>query len=154
MGVRLTKTQRQKLKQLMIIADMHRYTDSEAIQFIRESLGWEVSRQTLYNIRREQRKDAISWLSKMRSGKYGYIIEFKKQVEEFELYKEIWFKLYDSTKSEFIKLKCIEKMAHMTIALVNMYNLLPQIAQNVPIDVINNNNKIDYYKDDKDLSVY
>jgi hypothetical protein len=42
----------------------------------------------------------------------------------------------------------------MIIALVNMYNLLPQIAQNVPIELIDkNNNKIDYDKD-KDLSVY
>ena len=41
------------------------------------------------------------------------------------------------------------KDAHMTMALVNMYQLLPQIAQNVPIELINN--KIDY---DKDLSVY
>jgi hypothetical protein len=39
----------------------------------------------------------------------------------------------------------------MNIALVQMYQLLPQIAQNVPIELINN--KIDYYKD-KDLSVY
>ena len=41
--------------------------------------------------------------------------------------------------------------SHMNIALVQMYQLLPQIAQNVPIELINN--KIDYYKD-KDLSVY
>jgi hypothetical protein len=81
--------------------------------------------------------------------KYSYIAEFKRQIEEFELYKAMLFKLYDSTKSELLKFKCIEKMSHMTIALVNMYNLLPQIAQNVPIELKNNN--IDY---DKDLSVY
>ena len=61
----------------------------------------------------------------------------------------MFFHLYDTTKSEFLKFKCIEKMSQMTIALVNMYNLLPQIAQNVPIELKNNN--IDY---DKDLSVY
>jgi hypothetical protein len=84
--------------------------------------------------------------------KYSYIAEFKRQIEEFELYKAMFFRLYDTTKSEFLKLKCIEKMSHITIALVNMYNVLPQIAQNVPIDVVNNNNnKIDY---DKGLSVY
>ena len=55
------------------------------------------------------------------------------------------------THSDVIKLKCIEDMFKANIALVNMYNLLPRIAENVPIDVINSNNKIDY---DKDLSVY
>ena len=85
--------------------------------------------------------------------KYSYIAEFKRQIDKFEMYEAMFFHLYDTTKSEFLKLKCIEKMSHMNIALVNMYHLLPQIAQNVPLDVINNNsnNKIDY---DKDLSVY
>jgi hypothetical protein len=41
-------------------------------------------------------------------------------------------------------------MAHMTIALVNMYQLLPQIAQNVPIELINNKNKKGYYHNDID----
>jgi hypothetical protein len=94
------------------------------------------------------------WLSKMRANKkYSFIAEFKRQIEQFELYQSMFFHLYDITKSEFLKFKCIEKMSHITMALVNMYNLLPQIAQNVPIDVINNNNnnKIDY---DKGLSVY
>src|ERR671931_1304608 len=123
------------------------------MQFIRESLGYDISRETLYNIKRENKQDTISWLSKMRANKkYSYIAEFKRQIEEFELYKAMWFKLYDSTKSELLKLKCIEKMSHMTIALVNMYNLLPQIAQNVPIELIDNNKT--YYYNDKDLSVY
>ena len=82
--------------------------------------------------------------------KYSYIAEFKRQIEEFELYKAMFFHLYDTTKSEFLKFKCIKEMSLMTIALVNMYHLLPQIAQNVPIELINNT-KIDY---DKDLSVY
>ena len=83
--------------------------------------------------------------------KYSYIAEFKRQIDKFEMYEAMFFHLYDTTKSEFLKLRCIEKMAHMTIALVNMYHLLPQIAQNVPIELINSNNKLDY---DKDLSVY
>src|SRR5919197_2751788 len=150
MAARLTKTQRQKLKQLIIVADIHRYTEAETLQFIRESVGYDISRETLYQIKRENKQEAINWLSKMKGNKkYSYIAEFKRQIEEFELYKAMFFHLYDTTKSEFLKLKCIEKMAHMTIALVNMYNLLPQIAQNVPIELKNNN--IDY---DKDLSVY
>ena len=153
MAARFTKTQRQKLKQLIMVADIHKYTEAETLQFIRESVGYDISRETLYQIKRENKQEAINWLSKMKGNKkYSYIAEFKRQIEEFELYKAMFFHLYDTTKSEFLKLKCIEKMAHMTIALVNMYNLLPQIAQNVPIDVINNNNKIDY--NDKDLSVY
>ena len=150
---KFTKTQRQKLKQLIIVAEIHRYTEAETLQFIRELLGYEISRETLYEIKRENKQEAINWLSKMRGNKkYSYIAEFKRQIEEFELYKSMLFKLYDSTKSELLKLKCIEKMSHMTIALVNMYNLLPQIAQNIPIELINN--KGDYYNDDKDLSIY
>src|SRR5919108_795236 len=106
MAARLTKTQRQKLKQLIIVAEIHRYTETETVQFIRESLGYEVSRETLYQIKRENKQDAISWLSKMRENKkYSYIAEFKRQIEEFELYKAMLFKLYDNTKSELLKLK-------------------------------------------------
>jgi hypothetical protein len=84
--------------------------------------------------------------------KYSYIAEFKRQIDKFEMYEAMFFHLYDTTKSESLKFKCIEKMTHMNMALVNMYNLLPQIAQNVPIELKNNsNNKIDY---DKGLSVY
>ena len=84
--------------------------------------------------------------------KCSYIAESKRQIEEFELYKAMFFHLYDTTESEVLKFRGIEKMTQMNIALVNMHNLLPQIAQNVPIDVVNNN-KNDY-NDDKDLSAY
>jgi hypothetical protein len=153
MAQRFTKSQRQKLKQLILIADMHRYTEAETLQFIKGSLGYEISTRTLYDIKRENKQEAISWLSKMRGNKkYSYIAEFKRQIEKFEQYEATFFHLYDTTKSEFLKLRCIEKMSHMNIALVNMYNLLPQIAQNVPIELINNNKT--YYYNDKDLSVY
>ena len=70
MAARLTKTQRQKLKQLIIVAEIHRYTETETLQFIRESLGYDnISRETLYNIKRENKQEAISWLSKMRANK-------------------------------------------------------------------------------------
>src|ERR687888_2344425 len=99
MAQRFTRSQRQKLKQLILIGDMHRYTESEMMQFIKESLGYEISTRTLYEIKRENKQDAISWLSKMRGNKkYSYITEFKRQIEEFELYKAMLFKLYDSTK--------------------------------------------------------
>jgi hypothetical protein len=53
--------------------------------------------------------------------KYSYISEFKRQIEKFEQYEAMFFHLYDTTKSEFLKLRCIEKMSHMNIALVNEY---------------------------------
>jgi hypothetical protein len=97
---------------------------------------------------------SIRWLQKMKWGKYDYMVKFKEQVDKFEQYEAMFFKLYTTTQSEFIKLKCIEDMFKTNIALVNMYHLLPQIVQNVPLDMINNsNNKIDYYND-MDLSVY
>jgi hypothetical protein len=150
MAARLTKSQRQKLKQLILIGDIKRYTEAEMMQFITESLGYEISKDTLYRIRRENKAESIKWITKLEHGKYDYIAEFKKQVHKFEQYEAMFFHFYDTAKSEFLKLKCIEKMSHMNIALVNMYNLLPQMAQNAPIEVINNNKK-DY---DKDLSVY
>jgi hypothetical protein len=84
-------------------------------------------------------------------GRYDYIAEFKEHVDKFKQYEAMFFKLYTTTQSEFIKLKCIEDMFKTNIALVNMYQLLSQIAQNLPIELINN--KIDYHND-KDLSVY
>ena len=60
MAARLTKSQRQKLKQLIIIADINRYTEAETMQFIRESLGYEITKPTLYKIKAEQRAEAIS----------------------------------------------------------------------------------------------
>ena|SRR5919201_1659354 len=147
MAARLTKSQRQKLKQLILIGDIQRYTEAEIMQFITESLGYEISKDTLYRIRRENKAESIKWITKLEHGKYDYIAEFKKQVEKFEQYEAMFFHLYDTTKSEFLKLRCIEKMSHMNIALVNIYNLLPQIAQNVPIDLINKNKKGCYHND-------
>ena len=44
MAARFTKSQRQKLKQLIWIGDMHRYTEAEMLQFIKDSLGYEEAR--------------------------------------------------------------------------------------------------------------
>jgi hypothetical protein len=89
MAARLTKSQRQKLKQLIVIADIHRYTEAETMHFIRESLGYEITKPTVYKIKREQRQDAISWLSKMRSEKYIAILQNSKdRLKSFRLTKQ------------------------------------------------------------------
>jgi hypothetical protein len=55
MAARFSKSQRQKLKQLILIGDMHQYTEAETLQFIKESLGYEISTRTLYDIKRENK---------------------------------------------------------------------------------------------------
>jgi hypothetical protein len=80
-------------------------------------------------------------------GRYDYIAKFKEQVDKFAQYEAMYFKLYEKTESDVIKLKCIEDMFKANIALVQMYQLIPQIAQNVPLDVINKNKKGYYHND-------
>ena len=68
MAARLTKSQRQKLKQLILIGDIQRYTEAEMMQFITESLGYEISKDTLYRIRRENKAESIKWITKLEHG--------------------------------------------------------------------------------------
>jgi hypothetical protein len=46
----------------------------------------------------------------MKQGKYDYIAKFREQIDKFEHYESMCYKLYESTESDIIKLKCIEDM--------------------------------------------
>jgi hypothetical protein len=65
---RFTKSQKQKLKQLILIGDIHRHTETEMLQFIRESLGYDVHVNTIYKIRRENRYDKYKMVAKDEVG--------------------------------------------------------------------------------------
>jgi hypothetical protein len=84
----------------------------------------------------------------MKTTKDHYINQFQQRIKEIELYRGMLFNLYNNTKSEIIKVKCISEMMKTTEDLVYLYDMLPSIGARVSSSssssssIIDNNNFI------------
>jgi hypothetical protein len=124
---KLTALQKERLYQLVSIADAEGFTSEEAAQFITETLGVKLSPEYVRYTRRKMRAESHSWLTKMKTSKDHYISEFKKRVEEVSIARSMFFKLYNQTQSDLVKLGCIRGILKAAEDMSELYGVLPLI---------------------------
>jgi hypothetical protein len=105
---KLTALQKERLYQLVSVADAERFTSEQAAQFITETLGLKLSPEYIRYTRRKMRAESYSWLTKMKTSKDRYINEFKKRVEEVSIARAMFFKVYHHTDNDFVKCNVLE----------------------------------------------
>ena len=80
---KLTTSQKERLYQLVSVADAEGFTSEQAAQFVSETLGITLSANYIRYTRRKMRGESYSWLTKMKTSKDHYINEFKRGLKRF-----------------------------------------------------------------------
>ena len=140
---KLTALQKERLYQLVSIADAEGFTSEQAAQFITETLGVKLSPEYIRYTRRKMRGESYSWLTKMKSSKDHYIYEFKKRVDEVTIARSMFFKVYHHTDNDFVKVQCARGILKAAEDMSELYGVLPLIEGanfNLAKGIKNNNN--------------
>src|ERR671935_3292797 len=136
---KLTALQKERLYQLVSVADAEGFTSEQAAQFVSETLGITLSANYIRYIRRKMRGESYSWLTKMKTSKDHYINEFKKRVEEVSIARAMFFKVYHHTDNDFVKVQCARGILKAAEDMSELYGVLPLIEGGAGA---NNNNNI------------
>jgi hypothetical protein len=103
---KLNTVQKERLYQLVSLADAEGFTSEQAAQFITETIGVSLTPAYIRYTRRKMRAESYSLLTKMKTSKDHYINEFKKRVEEVSIARAMFFKIYHHTDNDFVKVQC------------------------------------------------
>ena len=128
MTEKLSKNQREQLKQLVIQCVLSRFTTIEALQFIREKLHVSISERYYYQTKRKIAGDTNKQIAYFTKNKDAYLYEFYQRILEIEyLQKKMW-ELYDNNDKPESQVDCIKELRQLTMTLVTLYNILPGIT--------------------------
>jgi hypothetical protein len=144
---KLTQLEKERLFQLVSIGDAQAFTTQQIAQFVTETLGTSITPSYVTQVKRKMRNESYSWLSKMKCSKDYYIYEFKKRVEEVTIARSMFFKLYNQTQSDLVKLGCIRGILKAAEDMSELYEVLPLIEGannniNLAKGIKNNNSNV------------
>ena len=125
---KFSKSERDKLKELVIVSDIQGLTSTDTASYIKEKSGLDISRQQVDYIKKSLRRESFSWIDKMKHTKDHYIYEFKRRVDEINIYRGLLYQTFISTDNDMIKVRCVEAIMKTTENLANLYDILPVIA--------------------------
>ena len=135
---KFTRTQKERIKELIIQAELQNLTRVDTARYIKENIKSDVSLDYIDKIKRAIRKESYGWIQKTKNTKDHYISQFHQRIKEIELYRGMLFKLYYTAELESTKLGCIAQMLKTTEDLVYLYDMLPSIGAHVSPLIDNN----------------
>jgi hypothetical protein len=142
MTEKLSKKQRDHLKQLVIQCVLSRFSTIEALHYIKERLHVSISERYFYRVKTQIASDTNQQIAYFTKNKDAYLHEFYQRILEIEyLQKKMW-ELYDKNENDpEFQLGCIKELRMLTMTLVDLYNILPNIT-GFEFNYNNNNNTL------------
>jgi len=129
-GNHYTYRQREYLKQLVIEAEVQRFTMEESLAYVHAKLKLPVSERYLYTIKARLKRGAADRLDKLAKDRSAYIAEFFKRIDEVKTYqKELWLRYHLSRDDAAIQVSCIRELHQLSITLANLYEIMPQFTR-------------------------
>ena len=70
------------MKSIVAMLSIKRIPDADIIKAVFDQTNKTISRQDLYNVRQQIKRESYHWYKTMREGEYEYIHEFKERINE------------------------------------------------------------------------
>jgi hypothetical protein len=126
--MKLTKTQRDRLKQLVAYSLFNRFTTQETIDYIEKMLKVKLSVRYVQQARQWLKEDMQKEFMTYRQDNFAYTAEYLQRINEIKDLQRNTRILMNKTKTDNFRLKCISDLHRLTLSLANLYDLLPAIS--------------------------
>ena len=148
---KLSKSQREDLKQLVIQCVLSRFSIVEALHYIENKLCVSISERYYFQIKKKVASDSNKQIAYFIKNKDGYLHEFYERIREIEYLQQKLWEIHDNAEKDYdpkLQLECIKELRMLTMTLVNLYNILPNLT-GFEFQYDNNNNTTLLRKDNR-----
>jgi hypothetical protein len=124
---KLSKYQREYLKQLIIECEVQRFTRPEAHEYIKAKMNLPtLSIEVIDFQKRRLKQYTEKRLDHLRRHKTAYIDQFFKRIDEIEKYMQtLWTTINSNLDDPMLTKACVSELHQLTITLSNLYEMLP-----------------------------
>jgi hypothetical protein len=132
MTEKLSKKQREYLRELVLDAQIRRFTISEALHFIADKLGVPISKTYYFRIKKQIVQDTAEQLHYYEDNKNAFVaLYFDRIASGHKIEKELW-NTYDECKEEKDhngQLKSLLYLSQVGQYVNSIYDILPDMAR-------------------------
>ena len=138
-GTKLSRYERDYLKQLVLECDVQRFGSRESLAYIHAKLGKPISHGYLIVVKRNLRRSLAGKLDYYRKHRTAYIEQFFRRIAEIEKYQQaLWNDYHVNAHMPRVRREIITELHQLTITLANLYEVLPAftsgpIAADLPL---------------------
>lgn len=130
---KFTNGERPMVKNIIATLSLKRIPDNEIIKEIERQTNKIITRQSLYDIRQQIKKESYQWYSMLRESQYEYIHEFRARINEIMDLQKKHYELIESNKhNPSVQQTSLAELHRLTITLSNLYDVAPSIINNGP----------------------
>ena len=127
---KFTNAQRTYLRQLVIEAEIQRFSRPEAKTFIETKFGQGISYETFDKIKAGIKRHALKRLNELKKSRTGYIDQYFQRIDEILKYQQHQWRLYHLHPDKpLIQKLCLQELHALTVTLANLYDALPAISE-------------------------
>jgi hypothetical protein len=127
---KFTHTQRTHLRQLIVEAEIQRFSRPEAKTFVETKFGQPLSYRTYDKIKQGIKLNASKRLDELKKSRTAYIDQYFQRIDEILKYQEYQWRLYHSHPDRpLIQKLCLQELHALTVTLANLYDALPAISE-------------------------
>lgn len=131
-----TYLQRQQVRQLVLEADIQRFSTNESLAYIKGKTttyampgGIEISPEYFFQVKRNIHHAVEGRLEHFRKHRTAFIEEFFKRVDEVNKYQqELWAIFHKNPHNSTLQKDCIKELHQLTVTLTNLYDALPAFS--------------------------
>ena len=106
------------------------------MQQIERQTGQSITRNGIYKIRQQIKKESHDWFKLMRQDQFAYLHEFKSRIEEIESLQKKANQIIDKNEhNPQIQLSAISELHKLNITLSNYIEVLPTVINNYVIPI-------------------
>ncbi len=135
---KLTNSQKEHFKQLVLDCIIQRLTTEGSLLFIKDRLALEISEDYFNHVRASLKKNAEKNLRHIQKDRFAFIQGFFDRMEEIKfMQKKIWEIVNNNKDKPNLQLSCLSQLHQLTITFSHLDELLPAVSQTGPF--ANNN---------------
>ena len=133
---KLTKSQRERLKTLVVDCSTYRLSESESLEYIKQKLGRPISASHFYQIKRSLESDTEMqrWINDY--ARVGFLLEHRRRIEEMDSLQKFAYEMLLAERAKPVDqrdqsliLKIMAQMVSISRRLVSLQNGTPILTQ-------------------------
>ena len=137
---KFTFEERTIVKSIIANLSLKRISDDEIIKEVERQTGKIISRQSLYNLRQQIKKESYDWYIRLRESKFEYLHEFKERINEILWLQLKHHDLIENNKhNPQIQQTSLAELHKLNITLANYFDVAPDIINGITISKTSEN---------------
>ena len=131
---KFTFDERTIVKSIIANLSLRRISDDEIIKEIERQTSKIISRQSLYNLRQQIKKESYDWYKSLWEGQYEYIHQFKERINEILWLQQKHRDLINNNKDNpQIQQASLADLHRLNITLSNYFNVTASIVNGISL---------------------